>query len=107
MTDSVEVLIVGAGPVGLLTAVALAQSGVDVMVVEAEAKLNDSPRAANAVVVTIIAGDRRLSATLTKSFASWSLRLGITNGAGASPRASSALHKASMGAVSAASTAER
>jgi 2-polyprenyl-6-methoxyphenol hydroxylase-like FAD-dependent oxidoreductase len=44
--DSVEVLIVGAGPVGLLTAVALAQSGVDVMVVEAEAKLNDSPRAA-------------------------------------------------------------
>ena len=44
--DSVEVLIVGAGPVGLLTAVALAQSGVEVMVVEAEAKLNDSPRAA-------------------------------------------------------------
>lgn len=44
--DSVEVLIVGAGPVGLLTAVALAQSGVDVLVVEAEAKLNDSPRAA-------------------------------------------------------------
>jgi 2-polyprenyl-6-methoxyphenol hydroxylase-like FAD-dependent oxidoreductase len=44
--DSVQVLIVGAGPVGLLSAVALAQSGVDVMVVEAEAKLNDSPRAA-------------------------------------------------------------
>lgn len=44
--DSVEVLIVGAGPVGLLTAVALAQSGVEVLVVEAEAKLNDSPRAA-------------------------------------------------------------
>ena len=44
--DSVEVLIVGAGPVGLLTAVALTQSGVDVLVVEAEAKLNDSPRAA-------------------------------------------------------------
>jgi 2-polyprenyl-6-methoxyphenol hydroxylase-like FAD-dependent oxidoreductase len=43
---SAEVLIVGAGPVGLLTAVALAQSGVDVLVVEAEAKLNDSPRAA-------------------------------------------------------------
>ena len=44
--ESAEVLIVGAGPVGLLTAVALAQSGVDVVVVEAEAKLNDSPRAA-------------------------------------------------------------
>jgi len=44
--DSVEVLIVGAGPVGLLTAVALAQAGVAVAVVEAETDLNDSPRAA-------------------------------------------------------------
>ncbi|MGH8259260.1 MAG: FAD-dependent oxidoreductase [Steroidobacteraceae bacterium] len=43
---SVEVLIVGAGPVGLLTALALAQMGVDVLVVEAEPELNDSPRAA-------------------------------------------------------------
>ena len=44
--ESAEVLIVGAGPVGLLTALALAQVGVDVLVVEAEAELNDSPRAA-------------------------------------------------------------
>jgi 2-polyprenyl-6-methoxyphenol hydroxylase-like FAD-dependent oxidoreductase len=44
--DTVEVLIVGAGPVGLLTALALAQAGAEVMVVEAESELSDSPRAA-------------------------------------------------------------
>jgi 2-polyprenyl-6-methoxyphenol hydroxylase-like FAD-dependent oxidoreductase len=54
MTDA-QVLIVGAGPVGLLTAVALAQSGVDVMVVEAEAQLNDSPRAAVYFSVGLVA----------------------------------------------------
>ncbi|MEP7247677.1 MAG: FAD-dependent oxidoreductase [Gammaproteobacteria bacterium] len=53
--QSVEVLIVGAGPVGLLTAVALAQSGIDVMVVEAEAQLNDSPRAAVYFSVGLVA----------------------------------------------------
>ncbi|MGH8229711.1 MAG: FAD-dependent oxidoreductase [Steroidobacteraceae bacterium] len=48
MTDieTTEVLVVGAGPVGLLTALALAQVGVDVLVVEAEPELSDSPRAA-------------------------------------------------------------
>jgi 2-polyprenyl-6-methoxyphenol hydroxylase-like FAD-dependent oxidoreductase len=40
-----EVLIVGAGPVGLLSALALAQRGVRVSVIEAEGQLNDSPRA--------------------------------------------------------------
>lgn len=40
-----QVLIVGAGPVGLLTAVALAQTGVEVTVIEGESRLNDSPRA--------------------------------------------------------------
>jgi len=53
--ESAEVLIVGAGPVGLLTAVALAQSGVDVMVVEAEPKLNDAPRAAVYFSVSLVA----------------------------------------------------
>src|SRR5690348_10948229 len=55
--ESVEVLIVGAGPVGLLTAVALAQSGVNVMVVEAEGKLNDSPRAAVYFSASLVAID--------------------------------------------------
>jgi len=41
-----EVLIVGAGPVGLLSALALAQQKVRVTVIEAESALNDSPRAA-------------------------------------------------------------
>ena len=40
-----EVLVVGAGPVGLLSALALAQRGVRVTVIEAEERLNDSPRA--------------------------------------------------------------
>jgi 2-polyprenyl-6-methoxyphenol hydroxylase-like FAD-dependent oxidoreductase len=44
--ETTEVLIVGAGPVGLLTALALAQLGIDVLVVEEESELNDSPRAA-------------------------------------------------------------
>jgi 3-(3-hydroxy-phenyl)propionate hydroxylase len=43
--EHVEVLVVGAGPVGTLTALALAQQGIEVAVVEAEAQLNDSPRA--------------------------------------------------------------
>jgi 2-polyprenyl-6-methoxyphenol hydroxylase-like FAD-dependent oxidoreductase len=53
--QSTEVLIVGGGPVGLLTAVALAQSGIDVTVVEAEAELNDSPRAAVYFSVGLVA----------------------------------------------------
>jgi 2-polyprenyl-6-methoxyphenol hydroxylase-like FAD-dependent oxidoreductase len=53
--QSTQVLIVGGGPVGLLTAVALAQSGVEVMVIEAEAQLSDSPRAAAYFSVSLVA----------------------------------------------------
>ena len=53
--DSVEVLVVGAGPVGMLTAVALAQTGVDGLVVETAAELNDSPRAAVYFASTLVA----------------------------------------------------
>jgi 2-polyprenyl-6-methoxyphenol hydroxylase-like FAD-dependent oxidoreductase len=52
---STQVLIVGAGPVGLLTAVALAQAGVDVMVIEAESQLDDSPHAALYFSVSLVA----------------------------------------------------
>ncbi len=41
-----QVLIVGAGPVGLLSAVALAQRNVRVTIIEAGTALNESPRAA-------------------------------------------------------------
>ena len=53
--QSTQVLIVGAGPVGVLTAVALAQAGIDVVVVEAESQLNDSPRAAVYFSVSLVA----------------------------------------------------
>ena len=41
-----DVVIVGGGPVGFITALGLAQAGVRVMVVEAEPQISDSPRAA-------------------------------------------------------------
>jgi len=54
-TEDVDVLVVGAGPVGMLSALALAQSGVNVLVIEAESTLNDSPRAAVYFASTLIA----------------------------------------------------
>jgi len=53
--DSIEVLIVGAGPVGLLTAVALAEQGIQVRVLEREPRLNDSPRACVYFSSTLVA----------------------------------------------------
>ena len=53
--EHVEVLIVGAGPVGTLTALALAEQGIEVAVVETEAQLNDSPRACVYFATTLIA----------------------------------------------------
>lgn len=46
MTDIRDVVVVGAGPVGLLTALGIAKSGASVTVIEAEPRINDSPRAA-------------------------------------------------------------
>jgi 2-polyprenyl-6-methoxyphenol hydroxylase-like FAD-dependent oxidoreductase len=46
MDDAGDVLIVGAGPVGLLCALALAQTGAQVTVIEADADVSDAPRAA-------------------------------------------------------------
>ncbi len=47
------VLIAGAGPVGVVTALALARQGVPVHVFEADARVNDSPRAATTHAATL------------------------------------------------------
>ena len=66
-----------------------------------------SPLAAKAVVVTMSAGSSRANAPRKNAAASPSLRLVTTSGAGAKPRVVSAVHSASMGAVSLASNSAR
>lgn len=44
--DRAQVIVVGAGPVGLVTAYGLARKGVDVRLLEADAAISSSPRAA-------------------------------------------------------------
>jgi 2-polyprenyl-6-methoxyphenol hydroxylase-like FAD-dependent oxidoreductase len=46
MEKRAGVIVVGAGPVGFLTALGLARNGIPVTLLEAEAQINDSPRAA-------------------------------------------------------------
>lgn len=41
-----DVIVVGGGPTGFVTALGLAQAGAEVLLIEGEAKINDSPRAA-------------------------------------------------------------
>jgi len=48
-----QVIVVGAGPVGFLTALGLARAGASVRVIEAEAAINTSPRAAVYLAVTL------------------------------------------------------
>lgn len=57
MNYSTQVIIVGAGPVGLLTALALAQENISVIVLEADSKVSEAPRAAVYFPSTIIALD--------------------------------------------------
>src|SRR5215203_5813824 len=47
------ILIAGGGPVGVITALALARQGLPVHVFEAEAKINDMPRAATTQAATL------------------------------------------------------
>ena len=47
------ILIAGAGPVGVIAALALARQGFEVRVFEAEARVNDSPRAATTHAATL------------------------------------------------------
>jgi 3-(3-hydroxy-phenyl)propionate hydroxylase len=53
MQTGQPVLVVGGGPVGVITALALARQGVPVQVFEAEARVNDSPRAATTHAATL------------------------------------------------------
>jgi len=54
MQDCGDVLIVGAGPVGVFTALALAQRGVSVTIIESEPKVIDAPRNAVLMPSTIL-----------------------------------------------------
>jgi 3-(3-hydroxy-phenyl)propionate hydroxylase len=53
MQTGQPVLVVGGGPVGVITALALARQGIPVQVFEAEARVNDSPRAATTHAATL------------------------------------------------------
>jgi 2-polyprenyl-6-methoxyphenol hydroxylase-like FAD-dependent oxidoreductase len=58
MSEVSDVVVVGAGPVGLLTALGVARTGRSVTVIEAEPRINDSPRAAVYFPTTIKILDR-------------------------------------------------
>ncbi len=58
VANQAEVLVVGAGPVGFLTALGLARAGVEVCVLEAEGGINDSPRASMYFPTTVKILDR-------------------------------------------------
>ena len=53
MATQRPILIAGGGPVGVITALALARQGLPVHVFEAEAKINDMPRAATTHAATL------------------------------------------------------
>ena len=53
MPSQRPVIIAGAGPVGVITALALARQGIAVQVFEAEPRVNDSPRAATTHAATL------------------------------------------------------
>jgi len=53
MATQRPILIAGGGPVGVITALALARQGLPVQVFEAEAKVNDMPRAATTHAATL------------------------------------------------------
>ena len=58
MANQADVIVVGAGPVGFLTALGLARAGIEVCVLEAESGINDSPRASMYFPTTVKILDR-------------------------------------------------
>ncbi len=58
MQSERPIIIAGGGPVGLVTALALAQQGFEVRVFEADDRINDSPRAATTHAATLEILDR-------------------------------------------------
>jgi 3-(3-hydroxy-phenyl)propionate hydroxylase len=53
MSSALPILIAGGGPVGVVAALALARQGIPVHVLEAEARVNDMPRAATTHAATL------------------------------------------------------
>jgi 3-(3-hydroxy-phenyl)propionate hydroxylase len=53
MTNTLRILVVGAGPVGMVSALAFAQRGLDVTVLEADAAYDEKPRAATTHASTL------------------------------------------------------
>src|ERR1044071_280157 len=53
MTSDRPIIVAGGGPVGVITALAFAQEGLEVRVFEAEAGVDDSPRAATTHSATL------------------------------------------------------
>src|SRR5580658_4504768 len=53
MPSERPIVVAGAGPVGVITALALARQGIAVQVFEAEPRVNDSPRAATTHAATL------------------------------------------------------
>lgn len=53
MSRTLKIILVGAGPVGLVTALAMAQRGLDVTVLEADARYDEKPRAATTQASTL------------------------------------------------------
>lgn len=51
MRQSAKVIVIGAGPVGLFLSLKLARQGVDVLVLEAESGILQSPRATTSGII--------------------------------------------------------
>ena len=74
-----RVIVVGAGPVGFLTALGLARNGIEVTLLEAESQINDSPRAALYFPTTVLILERLglLADALAIGLKSWTFNFRV------------------------------